>query len=214
MPRHRNRNALRMLALATAAGLGIHHLTDDTVPGGGGGGAPPTKKDPPPADDKVTLSVAELEGRISAAVKAVEDKAAASAKKKEEDAAREKAKEQGEWQKVAEEEKSERERLAAENRTLKLGDTLREHLADKHPDYLKCSKYILPTIPPDTDEKEFAKAVEKAAADYVADNPRQAKGGAGAPPAPPRTGNRQQGGGVGQNGKHPVPQRVGVADSF
>jgi hypothetical protein len=193
----RRRSAARLLSLAAAAGLGAYYNTapDPANPpaGGGGGAAPPPAKTPENDPDKLTLTKAELQAQIDAAVKAQQDKADAAAKKKQDDADRKKAEEQGEFKNLLDQETEKNTALAAENRTLKTRIALGDHLAAKHPDYAARAKYILPLIPADTKDEDLAKAVEAAAAEFVKDNPVQAKGSAAAPPAPRGAGTKPGG---------------------
>jgi hypothetical protein len=186
----RRRSAARLLSLAAVAGLGTYHNTDPANPGNGGGGGttPPAPKPAETDPDKVTLTKAELDAKIEAAVKAQQDKADAAARKRQEEADRKAAEEQGKFKELADAERTRNAELAAEVRRLKVENAMGRHLADKHPDYVTCSKYILPHVPTDTPDDKLDRAVEQAAADYVRDNPRQPKGSAGAPPAP-RGGN-------------------------
>lgn len=216
MPRRKNRNALRLLSLAACAGLGMYHLTDDTVTGGGGGDKKVDDKKPADKTEpaKLALTQEELDAKVAAAVKASEDKAAAAAKKKQDDDEAEAARKRGEFETLATKEKERADALDAENRRLKRDAALTAHLADKHAEYLTCAKYIAPLIDAEAEGDELAKAVADAATQYVNDNPRTPKG-AGAPAKQPVTGNRQQGGGTSNGDRlHHVPQRVGIADGF
>jgi hypothetical protein len=197
----------------------MYHNTDPDPKdpaGGGGGGAPPTKK----ADDKPKphqFTDEELEARLEAARKAERDSAAEAARKKKEEDDRKAAEEEGRYKDLLESEKGTSAGLRSEISALKLSIALRDHLAEKHPDYTGVAKYILPTIPADTKEADFAKAVETAATQYVTDNPREKKGGAGAPAKQPVTGNRMQGGGkpaASDNGNAAAHRRVSAAGAF
>jgi hypothetical protein len=150
--------------------------------------APPPKPGAKDEPEKVTLTVAELDKRVSDALAEQQRKADAKAAKDREAAEAEEAKKRGEFEKLAEKEKQRADALEAQNRTLRTATALRDHLAAKHPDYIGCSKYILPLIPADTADDALPKAIETAAAEYVKDNPRDAKErpGGGAPPALPR----------------------------
>jgi hypothetical protein len=212
----RRRSTARMLSLAAAAGLGMYHNTDPANPGNGGGGAPPAPATPPAKDPKkIELTDDELQAKIDAAVKSQQDKADAAAKKKQDEADRKAAEEQGKWKELSETEQKRNAELAAENRTLKTRIALGDHLAAKHPEYVARAKYILPLIPGDVADDGLAKAVEDAAAEFVKDNPIQAKGAAGAPAAA-REGNRQQGGQGKANGNSHANRFTSstAADSF
>ncbi len=144
-------------------------------------------------DEPLTMSRRELQKLIDdnrkEAEKASEAKAAQRATKDQEERDRKAAEEQGKYKELADKERSEKEKLAAENRSLRVGSALRDHLAEKHPEYAGCAKYILPQVPADADDTD--KAIATATADYVKDNPRTATNPGGAPPAAP--GNKLHG---------------------
>lgn len=163
----------------------------------------PGDKTPPPAEDRLTLSPAELEARIQAALAADRRKAEDKAKKDREAAEAEEAKKRGEFEKVANAEKAKREEAERERDALRRERTVEKALtkaaAEQEGYPLSVfEEYVLPklltTLPADADEDAVAKAAKDAVAKYVTDNPRQAKGGAGAPPATARAGTRGVGG--------------------
>lgn len=163
-----------------------------------------------PAEDKLTLTKDELQAQIQAALTADREKREKAEAKAREEAERKAAEEQGKFKELADKERAEKERLAAEVRTLRVAATLRDHLAEKHPEYVGTAKYILPLVPADADGDELAKAIESAAEQYVKDNPRQAKGG-GAPAPLPRTPNRANGSGT--HNQPRTPRQPSVASS-
>jgi hypothetical protein len=192
----RRRSAARinqMIGLAAMAGLGLYHNTEDDKGGGGGEKKDDKKKEKKVEEpEKVEMTKSERDQLIADA-KAEAKREADEARQKEREAA-EKAdlEKKGEIQTLLDKEKEEHAQTKAENQRLRTESALRDHLADKHPTYIGVAKYILPMIPADAKDSELKVAIEKAAEDYVKDNPREAKG-TGAPPVPPRTGNRTQG---------------------
>lgn len=156
--------------------------------------AKPDPKAPPPADDKVTLSRAELQQQIDAAVAERDRKAEAKAKKEREDAEAKAAAERGEWQKVAEKAQAELDRVAGELRNRDLAGRVRDYLAEHHAGYVADPKahpetYVLPLLaglPADAAPEDVTKAVKTAAEQYVKDNPRATPPASGAPAAPQR----------------------------
>jgi hypothetical protein len=169
--------------------------------GGAGGGAADPAKEKPKDDDKVTLTKAQLDKQKADAVQAAldakkaEDEAAA--KKAKEEADRKAAEQKGEHQKLYEAEKAAREKAEADKKAaedaaaLKLKNkdadiALRDFLTDKHPDYVKSAPYIRPliTVTADTKDEDLKKAIEKAAEQFVKDNPRRV--GTGVPSRPNR----------------------------
>jgi hypothetical protein len=203
MSRTRNARAMRMIGLAALAGLRQYHAAEPdpaNPPAGGGGGAKP------PEPKKLELTEEELAQRVASALKAERDKDAEAARKKQEEADRKKAEEEGKWKELADAEKAKSAELAAENRRLRITNDLRDYLATKHPEYAGVAKYILPQIPADTKDADLKAAIEKAAADYVKDNPRETKGSA-APAAPGRTTAKPN------NGK-PVNRMAGLESSI
>lgn len=167
------------------------------------------KSDTPPDPETLTLTKAQLKAQIDAAVAERDRRAEEKAKKDREAAEAEEAKKRGEFEKVAGAEKDRADKAEREVRTLRQSIALRDHLAEKHPDYIGCARYIAPLIPADVEGDDLAKAVEKTAAQYVKDNPRQTKGRAGAPDTPPRSRPSDSG----ANGK-PEPQFNGAAARF
>lgn len=192
MPRQTRKRALSRIHAAIQDALGHAYNADPAGAGGGGGGNPPV--DPPKKPDepkKLELTEEELQSRIKSALDDQQKKADQKAQKEREDAERKAAEEQGKFKELADKERAEKERLAAENRTLRVSSALRDHLAEKHPEYVGTAKYILPLVPADADGDELAKAIESAAEQYVKDNPRQPKsGGGGAQPATQRVAGR------------------------
>ena len=174
--------------------------------GGDGGAADDNTADDKGADkkgkqrqddkpEKVTMTKAELDelvqGKIDSALKADRDAAAKKKKDDDDEAARQKAEKDGEYKKMADQDRAKREAAEAERdaaklsaRRLEVKDTLRDHLAEKHPDYVGVAQYIMPMIAFDltTDEKEINKQITDKAAQYVKDNPRKSTGG---PPGNP-----------------------------
>lgn len=212
----RRRSTARMLSLAAMAGLGLYHNATDDKGGAGGGTTTTTtvddkggKKEEP---EKLTLTKAELDAQIEAALAGERQKAEAAAKRKADEDKRKADEEQGKWKELSETEQKRNAELAAENRTLKTRIALGDHLAAKHPEYVGKARYILPLIPADTADDQLAKAVELAAAEFVRDNPVQAKGSAGAPPAP--RGGGKPGGQGKPNGHANRFAQSTAADSF
>ncbi len=218
-------NRFRTLALmaAIAPVLGAHFYTPDDNGGGGGGGgnaADEEKKKKEQEESKkktVTLTEEELNGRIQQAaadaLKRAQDDASKKAqeeadkKKKEEEAeARKKAKDQNDYKTLYESEqaraKEKEQNEAALRLDLRKKDAeikLRDHLSEKHPEYLGVAKYIMPQvqITADMKDEELAKLVAAAAEQYVKDNPR----GKGVGAAPPGTNKGKLGGtGAGAGG--------------
>lgn len=191
MSRNRNARTLRMIGLAALAGLRPIYNSADDKGGGGGGDDKPKDK---PADKKPGEPT--QEEKFAEMLKAERAKweadNATKAREAQEEADRKKAEEEGKWKELADKEKAKAAELAAENRRLRVTNDLRDHLADKHPDYIGVAKYILPTIPADTKDGDLAAAIEKAAAEYVKDNPRAAKGGSGGAPAAPSSRSNKQ----------------------
>ncbi len=206
MARNRRNNALRIIA-AAAAGLGYFNTEGDKG-GGGDGGKPPEKK--PDAPAKLELTAEELQQKIDAAIAQTKSDAEASAKKAREEAAAAEAKKKGEFEELYKGETARVKELEEANRKLRTETAVRDHLAEKHAEYVGVAKYIIPQIPADTKESELPKAIERAAADYVKDNPRKGTGGGGAPSAPPRTPGR----GTSNGNQQPVRARAGAADNF
>jgi hypothetical protein len=133
----------------------------------------------------------DVQQRIDAALKAERDEAKRLADKDKTERERKEAEKRGEFETVATQEKearitAERERdearVAARGKDVDI--LLRDHLADKHPDYITAAKWIRPAIAFDATTKDdtLTKRIEEAAESYVKDNPRSTKGGAA--PAP------------------------------
>lgn len=154
---------------------------------------------PPPVDPKpetLTITKADLDAKIEAAI-AAERQTQADKLKADKDAADvEDARKKGEWEKLAtaaEKRATDAEQIA---NALRLSTTLTDHLAADHPEYLTKKKYIEPMISKGLTGDALITAVKTACAEFVNDNPIQARpGGAGAPPArgtrlpPGRMGN-------------------------
>jgi hypothetical protein len=150
-----------------------------------GGEVDPTAADKKPADP------------IAEAVKAERAKWEREQEQKEAEAAavreRAEAEKKGEWEKVANDEKSKREQADRRAQMAEVNVNLRDHLAEKHADYLPNAADIMLHI-----ERKLAasakpddvrKLIEAEAEAFVKRTPRQVnKGGAGAPP--PAGGSR------------------------
>ena len=203
----KSRRALSRIHAAIQGVTGYAYNADPAGAGGGGGGSTePAKGQQQPAagkpdgdDGKLTLTKAELDAQIAAAVKAQQDKADAKAKKEREDAEAAEAQKRGEFEKVAATEKSKREAAEAERDALKRERAVERALttaAAGHDGYplTVFTEYVQPklltTLAPDADDAAIAKAAKEAVEKYVADNPRQPKGGAGAQPATARASSR------------------------
>ena len=110
----------------------------------------------------------ELTGKASAAekrLKEIEDaKAAAEV---------EEAKKRGEFEKLLAKEQGEHSKTRGQLRSTMIGMTLRDYLAEKHPEYVAKAKYMVPFIEMDekADAEAMLKAVQKAADAWVTDNP-------------------------------------------
>jgi hypothetical protein len=223
MPRQ-TRHARQLLALAAhsvlmpdlsgcgAASRGCH-FADGGSPEGGTTGAPPAKpKEEPKGDaDKLTLTKDELKAQIDEALKADREAAAAKAKADKEAAdklaAEEQAKKTGDFEAL---EKSLKEKASAAERRAQIAEVntqLRDHLADKHPEYLANAADIMlhvkEQLDADAKPEAVAKLIEAQAKAFVDRTPK-AKGngypgptpsgaprGANVPPAKQNTnGNR------------------------
>jgi hypothetical protein len=211
MSRTRNARAMRMIGLAALAGLRPIFSSADDKQGGGGNTEDKNKgddkgKQQQQEPEKLTLTKAELKAQIDEALRAEREQAAEDARKEREKKEREELEAKGELQKLLDKEREERAREKAEIRALKIERDLRDYLATKHPEYASVAKYILPQIPADTKDADLKAAIEKAAADYVKDNPRETKGSA-APAAPGRTTAKPN------NGK-PVNRMAGLESSI
>lgn len=181
-----------------------------------GGEGEGNKGKPEGADEPLTLSKSELQKLIDdnrkEAEQAAENKLAAKAQKDREAAEAEEAKKRGEFEKVAEKERARADAAEAKANNLERSIKLRDHLAEKHPEYSANAKYILPMIPTDVEGDDLDKAIANAAKQYVDDNPRTPKNPGGAPPA---GGNRVPAGArlaPGRN-QRPLPS-AGVARSI
>lgn len=188
----RNRHRDSILASAFLPVLASMSYTEGGEGGGAGGKEKKDEKKDPP---KLELTQADLDAQKQAAVEAALQKErndAATQKKKDEAAAAEKkAKEDGDLQalKDAADEKritaeSERDEANMKARTLEVKDKLRDHLAEKHPEYVAVAKYIMPLITFDlkTDDNDIDKSITTATDQYVKDNPRKTTN----PPPPGR----------------------------
>lgn len=180
------------------------------------------KPDPKAKDEpaKLTLTEAELQARIDAAVKSRDEATAAEAKRLKDESDREAARAKGEWEKVAGDEKERANKLDAELATAKLAAkgrdvdlAVRDHLAEKHPEYVAVAKYVRPLVTYDasTSDEVIAKRVAEAAAQYVKDNPRAKSAPAGAPAAPANGLRRPYTEPVNRNG---TPRITGAAAGF
>lgn len=187
-----NRN--RRSILARAAMSALYANTD----GGGGAAtaapaaAPATPAAPPAKDPKkIELTEDEIQARIDAAVKKRDDDAAkkdADAKAKAEE---EEAKKRGEFEKIAataeEKRKAAEDKAAASERRAQLAEVkgqLHDHLADKHPDYVRNATDIMlhveKKLPADAKPDDIAKLIEEEAKSFVERTPR-ASSTSGAP---------------------------------
>lgn len=143
------------------------------------------------AEEKVTLTKAQLAEQLQAAqaeaIAEAERKATAAAEKARKQQEADAAKAKGEWEAVA---KANEEKAAAAEQELnaerarakglQVDMMLRDHLAEKHPDYIAAAKWIRPAVQFEatTKDETIRQRIEEAAAAYVKDNPRAAKGGA------------------------------------
>lgn len=211
MDRRNKRKTLRMLGLAAMAGLG-HHFNTEGEKGGGGGGDDKKPADKKAADDKIEMTAAERQKIIDDARAEARREADAQRQREKEKQDKDELERKGELQELLDKEREDRKAVDAENRRLKTESALRDHLADKHPLYIGVAKYILPTIPADTKDADLKSAIEKASADYVKDNPREAKTSE-TPSPPPRTGNRAPATKTKTNGAY-VPVGRSAIDSF
>jgi hypothetical protein len=187
MPRQtrRARSLLSRAAQGVLAGTGVYHNADPDKDKGGGAPPVPPKKDEPPADDKVTLTKAELDQRIADAAKqAAKDESDKLAKDREREKAEreaEDAKKRGEFEKLYQSEVDGRKKDQAERDALKLDlrrtqvqGKLHAFIVENHADYAPAAKYIAPllTIAADTTDADADKQIKEAVEQYVKDNPR------------------------------------------
>jgi hypothetical protein len=202
---------LRRAALSALWGMPLYHHSEG---GEGGGGAQPAKKEPEqPADDKVTLTKAELEQQrkdaIAEALKAERDAQAKQRQKDEDERQRKEQEQQGQFKELADKEREKREKAEEERDGLKrelrrkdVESEIRAYLRESHAGYDGSEIDILPHIQfdLDTDAKEVTKRIKDAADAFVKRNPRNTKGASGAPLPPSSGGGTRQP----QNGKQPV----------
>lgn len=140
--------------------------------------------DPTPGVVKVAEISPEMEARIEKRLREKWDAdQARKAEKEKTDREAEEARKRGEWEKLANDEQTKREIAEQEREALKLDlkgkDVdlrLRDHLAEKHPDYIAVAKYIRPLIEFDaeTNDADLDKRIATAAEQYTKDNPRAA----------------------------------------
>jgi hypothetical protein len=173
------------------------------------GQSPVTPADPKAVEPKGD----DVAAQVAAALKAEREKWQAEIdeqKRKDADAAaQQKAKDEGRWKELADKAEQDRDAERASNRRLRQSIALRDHLAAKHPEYIGSAVDIAAHVPADADGDKLGPAIEKAAAEFVARNPRAGTTRVG-PPAPTRTANRLP------NGRLPIQQRAptaGVASS-
>lgn len=168
-------------------------MADEQKPGetGKGNSAPEPKR--------IELTEAEIEQRtkaaVEAALKAERDKAADEARKAKEAADAEEAKKRGEFEKLAQQEQAKREkaeqRVAEAERKALLADVsvqLRDHLAEKHPEYLTNAPDIFLHVKEKLEDDAEPDAIAKLIADEAkAFAERTGKAKAGPPAAPSRS---------------------------
>lgn len=176
---------------------------------------PPTPPEPPTpekgkAKDEpktLTLTQDELDAKIEAAATKVRDEHAEAERKRKEEAERKELEAKGEEKTLREKAEAERDEARLHARRLEIRGDLTDYLAEKHPDYVKCAKYVLPLLAFDlkTDAESLRKQMKEVADQYVKDNPRAV--GAGAPPSPGR-GNLPKGTVEPKDGANKPPPRA------
>jgi hypothetical protein len=187
----RRRAFLFMRALAPF-GIGPAFYAEATPPAGGNAAPPAENKEAKPEPKAGEKPAAEadkpapkytdedLAKARKEAVAEAERKAAERADKERAEREQKEAQAKGEWEKVA---KANEERAAAaeaREKGLQVDMMLRDHLAEKHPDYVGAAKWIRPAVAYDAASKDetIRQRIEEAATAYVKDNPRKAAGAA------------------------------------
>jgi hypothetical protein len=200
----RNRTAALYAACAFLPCLSYArmHWTPENDPAGGGGGDKKGDKGGEQQGDKLSLTPAELQAKIeeatAKALRDAESKAGEKSRKEREAAEAEEAKKRGEWEELATKEQQKRtqaeERAAQAERRAQLAEVnvaLRDHLADKHPDYLANAPDIMlhveKHLAPDAKPTDVAKVIADEAKAFADRTPRKVSSGGGVS-ASPRNG--------------------------
>jgi vacuolar-type H+-ATPase subunit E/Vma4 len=191
----RNRTAALYAACAFLPCLSYArmHWTPENDPAGGGGGD--KKGDKGEQGDKITLTAAELQAKIEAAaadaVNRANEAAADKARKDKEAADAETARKNGEFEKLAEAEREKREAAERRAQLAEVNVALRDHLADKHPDYLANAPDIMlhveKHLAADAKPADVKKLIEEQSKAFADRTPRKVAAGGGVS-ASPRNG--------------------------